>query len=161
LLSTGTSSPLWVQGSCPDPGTTSGCIVDSTKTALPISDVAATDWTPVPLWSRLNDADITTAVTSGAGKRTEAKVLLGPVDPPDPGVLPTVEFHAAKVGGSSPRVTLNLYNGSTLLTTSGQFGPINQSKSYDWMLTATQAAAIPVAAYAHLTLGFTVSNASG
>jgi prepilin-type N-terminal cleavage/methylation domain-containing protein len=161
LLSTGTSSPLWVQGSCPDPGTTSGCIIDSTKTALPISDVATTDWTPVPLWSRLNDSDTTTAVTSGAGKRTEAKVLLGAVDPPDVGVLPTVEFHAAKVVGSSPRVTLNLYNGSTLLTTSGQFGPINQSKSYDWTLTAAQAAAIPASAYAHLTLGFAVSNASG
>src|SRR5437870_4358144 len=29
LLSTGTASPLWVQGSCPDPGTTSVCIIDS------------------------------------------------------------------------------------------------------------------------------------
>jgi type II secretory pathway pseudopilin PulG len=161
LLSTGASSPLWVQGSCPDPGTTSGCIIDQTKTALPISDVQTTDWSPTPLWSPLSDADTTTAVTSAAGKKTEARVLLGGVDPPDAGVLPTVEFHAAKAAGSSPRVTLSLYNGATLLTSQPNIGPINQAKSYDWTLSATQAALIPTAAYAHLTLGFAVSNASG
>jgi prepilin-type N-terminal cleavage/methylation domain-containing protein len=160
LLSTGTSSPLWVQGSCPDPGTTLGCIIDSTKTALPISDVATTDWTPVPLFTPLGDADTTTAVTSGAGKKTEARVLLSAVDPPDLGVVPTVEFHAMKVAGSNPRVTLSLYNGSTLLTSQSNIG-INNSKSYDWTLTPAQAALIPAAAYAHLTLGFAVSNASG
>jgi len=161
LLSTGASSPLWVQGSCPDPGTTSGCIIDSTKTALPISDVQTTDWLPTPLWTKLSDADTTTAITSAAGRKTEARVLLGPVDPPDPGVLPTVEFHAVKVGGSSPKVTLSLYNGSTPLTSQANIGPINQSKSYDWLLTAAQTAAIPSAAYAHLTLGISVANASG
>jgi prepilin-type N-terminal cleavage/methylation domain-containing protein len=161
LLSTGTSSPLWVQGSCPDPGTTSGCIIDQTKTALPISDVQTTDWSPTPLWSRLRDADTTTSITSVAGKKTEARVLLAGVDPPDPGVLPTVEFHAAKFAGSSPRITLSLYDGSTLLTSQPNIGPINQFKSYDWTLTAAQAALIPLAAYAHLTLGFAVSNASG
>jgi prepilin-type N-terminal cleavage/methylation domain-containing protein len=161
LLSVGTSSPLWVQGSCPDPGTTLGCIIDPTKTALPISDVATTDWTPVPLWSPLADADPATAVTSAAGKKTEAKVLLSGVDRPDPGVLPTVEFHAMKVGGSSPRVTLSLYDGGTLLTSQSGIGPINQSRSYDWTLTPAQTAAIPQAAYAHLTVGFAVSNASG
>jgi hypothetical protein len=160
LLSTGTSSPLWVQGSCPDPGTTSGCIIDSTKTALPISDVATTDWSPTPVWSRLSDADTTTAVTSAPGKKTEARVLLSAVDPPDPGVLPTVEFHAMKADGSNPRVTLSLYNGSTLLTSQSGIG-VNTSRSYDWTLTAAQAALIPPSAYAHLTLGFTVANASG
>jgi hypothetical protein len=54
-----------------------------------------------------------------------------------------------------------LYDGSTSLATSGQFGPINQSKNYDWLLTAGQTSSIPAASYAHLTLGFSVSNASG
>jgi prepilin-type N-terminal cleavage/methylation domain-containing protein len=161
LLSTGASSPLWVQGSCPDPGTSSACIVDTTKTALPISDVQTTNWSVAPLWSKLNDGDTTTSVANAPGSKSEARVLLAAVDPPDPGVNPTVEFHAAKVAGSSPRVTLTLYDGSTSLATSGQFGPINQSKNYDWTLTTAQTSAIPAASYAHLRLGFSVSNASG
>src|SRR5438093_10152504 len=95
LLSTGTSSPLWVQGSCPDPGTTAGCIVDPAKTALPIADVTGftAGWSVTPLWNKLNDADVTTFVTSAAGSTSEARVLLSAVNPPDPGVLPTFEIH--------------------------------------------------------------------
>ena len=163
LLSTGTSSPLWVQGSCPDPGTTAGCIVDPAKTALPIADVTGftAGWSTTPLWSKLNDADTTTFVTSTAGSASEARVLLSAVNPPDPGVLPTFEFHVnASVGTGSTRMTLSIYNGSTLLTSQPNVGPINQpNKSYDWTLTAAQAALIPVAAYGHLTLGFAVTSA--
>ena len=42
VLSTGTSSPLWVQGGCPDPGTSAACSIDPNLTALPISDVLTT-----------------------------------------------------------------------------------------------------------------------
>jgi prepilin-type N-terminal cleavage/methylation domain-containing protein len=164
LLSTGASSPLWVQGSCPSPGTIAGCIVDPAKTALPIADVSGftAGWSATPLWSKLNDPDAVppTFVTSAAGSASEARVLLGPVNPPDPGVLPTFEFHvSATAGTGNTRATLSIYDGSTLLTSETNVGPINQAKGYDWTLTAAQAALIPTAAYDHLTLGFAVTTA--
>ena len=163
LLSTGVASPLWVQGACPDPGTTVGCIIDPTKTALPISDAATTDWSPTPLWTRLSDADATTFVSSAAGKKTEAKVRLGSVDPPDTGVTPTVEFHGASLSGAL-KVSASIYdanNLSTPLVTNANIGNVNQSKNYDWALTAAEAALIPTAAYAHLAIGFWAPNAKG
>ena len=171
-LSTGAASPLWVQGNCPYPGTTTGCIVDPTKTALPISDVQATDWTPVPasptsLYDKLRDGDDATYVTNTPGKKTVARVGMSSVDPPDIGVLPVVELRASKINGSNLRMTLSLYDGNnaTPLVTSSQFGPINSNfptgKNFDWILSQAEANAIPPAAYAHLTVGFSVSNASG
>jgi hypothetical protein len=163
LLSTGAASPLWVQGSCPDPGTTKGCIIDPTKTALPISDAVTTDWSPVPLWTRLSDADTTTFVSSGAGKKTEAKVRLGGVDAPDPGVTPTVEFHASSPGGAL-KVSASIYDANNLTTplvTNANIGNVNQSKNYDWTLTTAEAALIPAAAYGHLAIGFWAPNAKG
>jgi prepilin-type N-terminal cleavage/methylation domain-containing protein len=165
LLSTGASSPLWVQGSCPSPGTIAGCIVDPAKTALPIADVTGftTGWSATPLWSKLNDAEAIppTFITSAAGSTSEARVLLSAVNPPDPGVLPTFEFHvSASSGTGSTRVTLSVYNGSTLLAQQTNVGPINQPKSYDWTLSAAQTAAIiPTSAYDHLTLGIAVASA--
>jgi len=82
------------------------------------------------------------------------------VDPPDTGVLPTLEFHASPNDGTgSTKITLSIYNGSTLLT-SIQIGPINQTKNYDWTLTSAQAGLIPSSAYPHLTVGFAVSSAT-
>jgi prepilin-type N-terminal cleavage/methylation domain-containing protein len=178
LLSTGAASPLWVQGSCPDPGTTTGCIIDPAKTALPTSDVATTpptDWTPVPatpasLYDKISassDPSDAMYVQNAPGKRTLAKVALSSVDPPDPGVMPTIELAASKITGSNLRITLSLYDGtsSTPLVTSSPIGPINSNfptpKNFDWTLSAAEANAIPAAAYAHLTLGFSVSNAGG
>jgi hypothetical protein len=161
LLSTGTSSPLWVQGSCPDPGTLAGCIIDPTKTALPISDVQAIGWSPTPLSNVLNDQDLATAVTSAQGSSEEARVLLANVDPPDPGVDPTLEIHAslpAVNGTGAHRITLSIYNGTTRLWTA-DIGPINQSKSYDVQVPASSIT--PSSAYAHLTVGFAVSSARG
>ena len=161
LLSTGVSSPLWVQGSCPDPGTTIGCIIDPTKTALPISDAATTDWSPTPLWTRLSDADSTTFVSSAAGKKTEAKVRLGSADPPDPGVTPTVEFHGSSPAGAV-KVAVSIYDANNLTTplvTNANIGNVNQPKNYDWTLSTAEAALIPAAAYAHLAIGFSAPNA--
>lgn len=158
LLSTGTSSPLWVQGSCPDPGTSNACIVDTTKTALPIADVQTAGWTVPPLWSKLNDGLTTTSVSSTLGSKAEARVQLAGVDPPDPGVNPTVEFHGTSNGGAL-KVAVSLYNGPTLLVTNNNVGPVNQSKNYDWTLTAAQTSSIPAAAYANLTVGFSVPSA--
>jgi len=163
LLSTGVASPLWVQGSCPDPGTTIGCIIDLTKTTLPISDAATTDWSPTPLWTRLSDADTTTFVSSAAGKKTEAKVRLGSVDPPDIGVTPTVEFHGSSLSGAL-KVSVSIYDANNLTTplvTNANIGNVNQSKNYDWTLSAAEAALIPAAAYAHLAIGFSAPSAKG
>jgi len=160
LLSTGAASPLWVQGSCPDPGTTTGCIIDPTKTAIPISDVATTDWSPTPLWTRLSDADTATLVSSAAGKKTEAKVRLGSVDPPDPGVTPTLEFHGSSLSGAV-KVAASIYDANTnaLLVSNANIGNVNQPKNYDWTLTAAEAAQIPAASYANLAIGFSAPNA--
>jgi len=164
LLSTGASSPLWIQGSCPDPGTTGGCIIDPTKTALPISDVTGftAGWSATPLWSKLNDPDAIppTFVTSAAGSTSEARVLLSAVNPPDPGVFPTFEFHvSAATGTGNMRATLSIYDGSTLLI-SHQTATINQPKGYDWTLTQSEADTISTAAYGHLTLGFALGTAT-
>jgi prepilin-type N-terminal cleavage/methylation domain-containing protein len=163
LLSTGAQSPLWVQGQCPHPGTLSGCIVDPAKTALPISDVTGftAGWSPTPLSPLLSDSDPTTAVTSAVGSSSEARVLLGSVDPPDLGVLPTLEFHVTPmVGTGSTKMTLSIYNGSALLA-SASTGNISQPGSQDWLLTAAQASAILSAgAYGHLTVGFAVTSAT-
>src|SRR5439155_2004045 len=98
LLSTGTSSPLWVQGSCQDGGTdpTAACAIDPSTIALPISDVSTTGWTPTPatpatLWDKLSDQDqpVATWVTTST-KNKEARVTLAAVNPPDPlGSTPT------------------------------------------------------------------------
>jgi prepilin-type N-terminal cleavage/methylation domain-containing protein len=159
LLSTGASSPLWVQGSCPDPGTLSGCIIDPTKTALPISDVQTAGWSVTPLWSKLSDADPLTSVASAPASKAEARVLLSSVGSPDVGVNPTIEFHASSASTGALKVTVSLYDGTTLLASNNQIGPINQPKNYDWTLTTAQTNAIPAAAYAHLTVGFSVPNA--
>jgi prepilin-type N-terminal cleavage/methylation domain-containing protein len=159
LLSTGAASPLWVQGSCPDPGTTGGCIIDPAKTALPISDVQTAGWTTTPLWSKLADADTTTSITSNAGSKAEARVLLAGVNPPDPGVLPTLEFHASAASNGAMKVAASIYDGNTLLVSNANIGNVNQSGDYDWTLSATDAAKIPTASYAHLTIGFSVPGA--
>jgi prepilin-type N-terminal cleavage/methylation domain-containing protein len=160
LLSTGAASPLWVQGSCPDPGTTTGCIIDPTKTALPISDVQTTGWSPTPLWTPLSDADVVTSVASAPGSKAEARVRMGSVDPPDPGVTPTIEFHASSVQGAI-KVAVSIYDGNTLLVQNPNIGNVNQPKNYDWTLSAAEAALIPPASYAHLTIGFSAPNAKG
>jgi prepilin-type N-terminal cleavage/methylation domain-containing protein len=158
LLSTGLSSPLWVQGSCPDPGTTSGCIIDPAKTALPISDVQTSGWSPTPLWTLLSDADTATSITSAAGSKAEARVLLGSVNPPDASVMPTVEFHASSASNGAVKAAISIYDGNTLLV-SNNIGNVNQPGVYDWTLSATDAAKIPMASYGHLTIGFSAPSA--
>jgi type II secretory pathway pseudopilin PulG len=164
VLSTGASSPLWVQGSCPDPGTspsgTAACVLDTSITALPTSDVQTAGWSTTPLWSKLQDQDTTTVVTSAVGSSAEAKVGLSTVSPPVTGANPFVELHAAPIAGTgSMKVTIKLYNGPTLLVTSPDLGPVNKFDEYDWQLTATDTSKIPAAAYSNLTLGFSVSTA--
>ena len=154
MLSTGAGSPLWVQGSCPDPGTSSACYIDPTYTALPISDVTTAAWTPAPLWNKLNDGLDTTFVTNAPGDKSQAKVALSSVNPPDTGVNPIVELRAGPaVGSGNRRITLNLYDGGTLLATTTT-GNINKLGNYDWTVTS----AISAAAYGHLTLGFAMAT---
>jgi type II secretory pathway pseudopilin PulG len=161
LLSTGTSSPLWVQGSCPDPGTSTACTIDPSLTALPVSDVSNNGWTPVPatpttLWDKLSDQSDTTGTTIST-KNHEAKVALSPVNPPDVGKTPTVEVRALSVANGSVKLTVSIYNGGALLV-SNQIGSINALGNYDWQLTTAEANKIPSAAYANLTIGFSFTG---
>ena len=77
LLSTGTSSPLWVQGSCPNGGTdpTTDCFSDPQTIALPTADVTTTGWTPSPaspssLFDKLNDRSDATWISTIARTRS-------------------------------------------------------------------------------------------
>jgi prepilin-type N-terminal cleavage/methylation domain-containing protein len=165
LLSTGTSSPLWIQGSCPDPGTSlsTACNFDpdnGTYVGLPKSDVATADWAPTPLSDQLKDRNPSTFVTNTAGKSTEARVLLSAVSAPTNGFLPTVEFQVASKSADTgtPKVTLSLYDGSTLLVQGSEF-TVNKTGNLDWNLKSSEATKIPATSYAHLTLGFSVSSA--
>jgi prepilin-type N-terminal cleavage/methylation domain-containing protein len=162
LLSTGTSSPLWVQGSCPDPGTSAACAIDPTLTSLPISDVPPLNgWTPIPatpnsLWDKLNDQSDTTGGTIST-KNKEARVTMSPVSPPDVGATPTVEVRALSVANGAVKLTVSIYNGGTLLV-SNQISSINALGNYDWQLTTAEANKIPSAAYANLTIGFSFTG---
>jgi prepilin-type N-terminal cleavage/methylation domain-containing protein len=161
LLSTGTSSPLWVQGSCPDPGTSGACAIDSSLTSLPVSDVAQNGWTPIPampttLWDKLSDQSDSTGATTIA-KNQEAKVAMSAVSPPDTGTTPAVEVRAAGVGSGAMKLTVSIYNGGTFLV-SNQINSINNLGSYDWQLTTTEANKIPTAAYANLAIGFSITG---
>jgi hypothetical protein len=158
VLSTGTSSPLWVQGGCPDPGTSGACSIDPNLTAQPISDVLTTGWTPTPaspnsLWGKLNDQSDSTWVSTPT-KDKEARVALSPVDPPD-GTPVTVEVRASSVGTGAAKLKVSVYDltsGPAALATQ-TINNVNSLKNYDWT-----ASGIPAASFAHLTLGFTLTT---
>jgi hypothetical protein len=88
LLSTGTSSPLWVQGSCPNGGTdpAADCFSDPQTIGLPISpDIDATGWTPNPstpttLFDKLNDRSDATWISTILQNKI-AKFYLSPHRP--------------------------------------------------------------------------------
>jgi prepilin-type N-terminal cleavage/methylation domain-containing protein len=161
VLSTGTSSPLWVQGGCPDPGTSAACSIDPNLTAIPVSDVPPLNgWTPFPatpptLWDKLSDQSDATGATI-ATKNKEARVALSAVDPPDTGTNPTVEVRAEAVTNpGTARLKVSVYDltaGPAALA-SQTINNVNALKNYDW-----QASGIPTAAYAHLTLGLSLSR---
>ena len=158
VLSTGTSSPLWVQGGCQDPGTSGACSIDPNLTAQPVSDVLTTGWTPTPaspstLWDKLNDQSDSTWVTTPT-KDKEARVALSPVDPPD-GTPVTVEVRAMSVGTGAAKLKVSVYDltsGPAALATQ-TINNVNSLKNYDWTATG-----IPTASYAHLTLGFSLTT---
>jgi len=168
LLSTGTSSPLWVQGSCQDGGTDplAACAIDPSTIALPISDVTTTGWTPTPvtpttLWDKLSDQSDATYVTT-IQNNVEVKVALAPVDPPDPlgpTPNPTVEIRASAVLNGSAKLNVSLYDGATLLATNQV--NVNSTKNYDWTLSNADTSKISAAAYGHLTIGLAMKTSSG
>jgi hypothetical protein len=167
MLSLGSSSPLWVQGGCPNPGTNGACAVDTTATALPISDVLATGWTPTPaspntLWDKWSDQLDTTWATVGAVGQ-QAKVGLAPgLLPPDPGFLPLVELRASSAGSGQQKVTMNLYHGATVtpFATSAQITIKNPKDDYQWQLTAAETTAA-ITNLADLRLGITMTTLGG
>ena len=167
LLSTGASSPLWVQGKCPDPGTDPGaaCAIDTTVTTLPTADVSTAGWTTTPLWNKLSDQSDLTFVTTSVS--SEAKVALSPVDPPDPQgptPFPLVELRADAVLNGSAKIRVSIYDGSTPLApalVSTTINGVNSLKFYDWQLNGTETNKIPPSAYAHLRIGFAMTNGNG
>ena len=165
LLSTGTSSPLWVQGSCPNGGTdpTTDCFSDPQTIALPTADVTTTGWTPSPaspssLFDKLNDHSDATWISTSTQNKI-AKMNLSPVNPPG-GLNPTVEIRAASVGGAA-KLKVHIYDSTTgnELLASGQIN-VNSSidNSPDWTLSPAERALIPDAAYQHLDLGIEMTN---
>ncbi len=164
MLSLGSSSPLWVQGGCPNPGTNGACSVDPTATALPISDVVTTGWTPTPaspstLWDKLSDQlDSTSATTSTLNQR--AKLALGTsLLPPEPGVNPSVELRASSVGSGQQKVTMNLYHGAsaTPFATSPAIRLKNPIDDYVWTLTGAETASA-ITNLADLRLGIAMTT---
>jgi hypothetical protein len=165
LLSTGTSSPLWVQGSCTNGGTDpiADCTIDPSTTALPVSDVLTTGWTPIPptpttLWDKLSDQLDTTGVTTSSQNKI-AQVALAPVSPPG-GTNPTIELRAASVGAAA-KLKIHVYDSTSMnqLVVSSNIS-VNSSvdNSGNWNLTPAERLLIPDAAYQHLTLGIEMTN---
>lgn len=165
LLSTGTSSPVWVQGSCPNGGTdpTTDCFSDPQTIALPTADVTTTGWTPTPaspssLFDKLNDHSDATWISTIAQNKI-AMMNVSAVNPPG-GLNPTVEIRAASVGAAA-KLKVHIYDSTTgnELVASGQIN-VNSSidNSPDWTLSAAERALIPDAAYQHLALGIEMTN---
>ena len=165
LLSTGTSSPIWVQGSCPDGGTNpiTDCFTDPNTIALPSADVATTGWSSTPaspasLFDKLNDHSDATWISTSTQNRI-AKVNLPAVNPPG-GLNPTVELRAASAGGAA-KLKLHIYDSTTgnELVASGQIS-VNSSidNSSDWTLSNAERALIPDTAYQHLAIGIEMTN---
>jgi prepilin-type N-terminal cleavage/methylation domain-containing protein len=166
LLSTGTSSPLWVQGSCPNGGTdpTSDCFSDPLTIASPTADVPpTTGWTPTPaspssLFDKLNDRLDTTWISTATQNKI-AKVNLSPVSPPG-GLNPTVEIRAASAQGAA-KLKVHIYDSTTMneLVVSGNIN-VNSSidNSPDWVLSDAERSAVPADAYQHLALGVEMTN---
>ncbi len=167
MLSLGSSSPLWVQGGCPNPGTNGACSVDTTATALPISDVVAAGWTPTPaspntLWDKWSDQlDTTWASVGTVGQQAKVGLATGLL-PPDPGFLPLVELRASSAGSGQQKVTLNLYHGATVtpFATSAPITIKNPKDDYVWTLTAAEATAA-ITNLADLRLGITMTSLGG
>ena len=165
LLSTGTSSPLWVQGSCPNGGTdpTTDCFTDPQTIASPTADVTTTGWTPSPaspssLFDKLNDRSDATWISTSSQNKI-AKMNLSAVNQPG-GLNPSVEIRAASVGGAA-KLKVHIFDSTTgnELVASGQIN-VNSSidNSPDWTLSAAERALIPDAAYQHLALGIEMTN---
>jgi hypothetical protein len=71
-------------------------------------------------------------------------------------MTPLVEVRAEGLG-SAVKLTVSLYNGPTFLV-SNEINGINGLGNSDWRLSATEAAKIPSAAYANLTMGFSLTG---
>ncbi len=166
LLSTGTSSPLWVQGSCPNGGTdpAADCFSDPQTIGLPISpDIATTGWTPNPstpttLFDKLNDRSDATWISTILQNKI-AKFYLSPLTVPG-GTNPTVEVRAAS-DGAAAKLKIHIYD-STTMTELVASGNINVNSSLDnaadWTLSNAERSSIPDAAYQHLALGIEMTN---
>lgn len=122
-----------------------------TQYARPDADIT-TQWTTTPLWSKIDevsadDADFIQDSTSGH----VAEVSLSNVS--DPGVSSGHVVRYRKRTGTSPNVTLALYQGATLIasttdtTTAGSFG--------DASFTLSGAEADAITDYTDLRLRFT------
>jgi prepilin-type N-terminal cleavage/methylation domain-containing protein len=164
LLSTGSSSPLWVQGgsTCQDSGTDpAACEVDPSAIAWPKQDLSTAGWSPTPLSDILrNRLDLdTTFVTNAQGGI--AQVLLDPVSPPG-GTPPTIEFRASSpLQGQPARFRIHIYDGTTmqqLVPPHDDSAPSNSAKNFDWKLSTDEANSIPEAAYQNLVIGFEITN---
>jgi hypothetical protein len=170
LLSTGASSPLWVQGSCPNGSTdpAANCDIDPSTLAVPTSDTSNTGWTPTPLtppppslptlFDKLSDRSDATWISSSS-QNSIVQVALPPVTPPG-GTNPTVELRAASVAGAA-KLKVHIYDTTTMnqLVVSGNIN-VNSSidNSPDWILSNSERALIPDLAYQHLTLGIELTN---
>jgi prepilin-type N-terminal cleavage/methylation domain-containing protein len=166
LLSTGASSPLWVQGSCPSGGTdpAADCFSDPQSIGLPISpDIATSGWTPTPsspttLFDKLNDRSDATWIST-ISQNQIAKFYLPPLNPPG-GTNPTVELRAASAGAAA-KLKIHIYDSTTMqqLVASGNIN-VNSSldNSGNWLLSDAERSSIPDAAYQHLALGIEMTN---
>jgi prepilin-type N-terminal cleavage/methylation domain-containing protein len=165
LMSTGTSSPLWVQGSCPNGGTdpSTACYSDPLTIGLPTSDLSTTGWAPTPsspttLYDKLRDLSDVTGISTITQNRI-AQFTLSPVTAPG-GMNPTVEIRAASAGAAA-KLKVHIYDSSTMqeLVASGNIN-VNSSldNSGDWTLSNLERSQIPDTAYQHLALGIEMTN---
>jgi prepilin-type N-terminal cleavage/methylation domain-containing protein len=165
LLSTGTSSPLWVQGSCPNGGTdpATDCFSDPLTIGSPTSDISTTGWastpaSPASIFDKLNDRSDSTWVSTTT-QNMIAKVNLSAASAPG-GLNPTVEIRAASDLGAA-KIQIHIYDSTTMnqLVVSKVIN-VNSSidNSPDWLLSDAERNLIPVDAYPHLALGIEMTN---
>lgn len=133
-----------------------------TQYARPSSDIT-TGWTTTPLWSKIDeDPASDTDYITGTGASKTAECKLSAVSDPLSSSSHTWRTRLRATGSSSgEKVTLSLYQGSTLIATLINGSTIARGSFADWSGTLTAAQADAITNYSDLRFRWVTGSGNG
>jgi len=133
--------------------------------ARPDADVSAGTWTTAPLWSSIDEAaaDDGDLITSSTTSGSTCEVALSDVTDPAVSTGHIVRYRYSKTatGGSSPNITVDLVENTTVRASSGAVAIPDATTWNDGTFTLTGGEADSITDYADLRLRFTMTRAGG